>query len=1003
MTQNNRSSNKCRSGYKQTIEELRISQENLAVQNEILLNKLIEIENERSHYFNLYNQSPVGLLSINDNGLIEETNQTALNLLGITKEKLVKQPIINFILEEHLDSFNLHYKNFFKMKKPQSCDLQMIKANGSLFWVQLSTANIMDTDDISICYVTMNDISDLKLVTEALYASEEHYRALVNTSPDAIVSFDQTGKIIGWSPGAENIFKVSKTIARGKPLTTFIPLCFQHNPINVLDREYTGGENHIIGKIVELNGLRNQGESFPIEFSFSEWHIGSEKLFTAIIKDISKRKYAEIGLKKEQYLMNILMDTIPDAIYFKDLESRFIRINKAFAKKIGYEDTDQVIGKTDFDFFGQDHAQEAYNDEQKIIHTEQPLINKHELETYPDRPSEWVSTTKMPLYDQNNEIFGTFGISRNITALKIVEKQLQALHNFSQGTIDALTAHICVLDENGTIISINKAWREFADNNPPIPADYGLGCNYLDVCDSSQGPYSAEAAIFAKELRSLIRGDQDHFMLEYPCHIPEGKKRWFIAHVTCFSRESSLRIVIAHENITERKIAQKTTLENEERYRKLTEESHDLIFTHDFELNIISMNPAMENLLGYSLDKHKRLNLYKIIPPNNHHVLTTYLKTIAKEGFYGDRIKFLSRDNSEYIVDYKSTLIEQLDQIPIIRCLAQDITEKIHHDQEVEAVAAMGYAMRVLTPSQDVFSIIIDELNKLVNLDGTAISIEDEENHRSIVEFSTGEWKSWAGTKISPDQGVWFQVYETNNLVMVENAAYRTASDWPGLLGNIQTVLCLPLISNQSLIGALWLGSKDKFNKSVIKILKTLSDFSANIIQNAQLYKQVQNRASTLASLYDASLAINSVLEPDAKLEFLSNIIMDEYQTDRLVYLVYKPEQGCFKTKICLGFQEELQKYIYQTNFAANEELFPIDWVRLNELPLYKPELNNNTELSLGDQSVQSALWAPVKHGKTFFGILGVMSTKPFAFNLNQERLFIQFANQVAVIQKSIE
>ena len=999
MRNNKRPPDVLLSNYEQTIHELRLSQEKLAAQIETLLRKQKELENERSYYSDLYYDAPIGLLTIDDNGIVVEANRTTSNLLGITQDQLVKQPITKYIILEHHNTFNQHHMNFFKMKKSQSCDLQMKKGNGDIFWAQLSTANTIDTKETSKCNLTICDISDLKLVTEALRASEDHFRAVVETSPDAIVSLDQTGKIIGWSPGAENIFGVTNTHARGKPLNTFIPMYPKKSHLNRLALLNPERENRIIGKTVELYGLRYHGEKFPLELSLSEWQIGGEKLYTAIIRDISKRKDAEVGLQREQYLMNILMDTIPDAIYFKDTESRFIRINQAFAKNIGYDNPEQAIGKTDFDFFQHDHAQAAYDDEQKIIRTGQALINKHELETYLEFPPEWVSTTKMPLYDQNNKVIGTFGISRNITAFKLVEKQLQESHNFSQGTIDALTAHICVLDQSGTIISVNKAWREFADDNPPILSAYGLGCNYLDVCDSSQGPDSTEAAFFAKELRSLIRGDQEQFMLEYPCHNPKGAERWFIAHVTCFARESALRIVVAHENITERKLAQKTTLENEERYRKLTEDSHDLIFTHDFELNILSMNPVMENLLGYSLAKHKRLNLYKIIPSNKHHLLTTYMQTVAKEGYHGDRMIFLSRDNVECIVNYKSTLIEQPNQLPIIRCLAQNITEKIHHDQEVEAVAAMGNAMRVLTPNQDVFSVILEEANKLVELDGAAISIENQENNRSIVEISTGEWKSWAGTVLSPDKGVWFQVFETNHFVMDERAAYRNASDWPGALGNIQTVLCLPLISNQLLIGALWLGSKNKFNTYSIKILKTISDFSANIIQNAQLYKQIQDRASTLASLYDASLAINSVLEPQAQLEFLSNIIMDEYQTDRVVYLVYKPEQGCFKTKICLGFPEELQKQIYQTFYPADESLFPIDWIRVNELPLYKPDLAFQAGFSLGDSIVQSALWAPVKHGKNLLGILGVMSSKPYAFNPNHERLFIQFANQVAVTQ----
>ncbi len=132
---------------------------------------------------------------------------------------------------------------------------------------------------------------------------------------------------------------------------------------------------------------------------------------------------AEDALKREQYLMHTLMETVPDTIYFKDARGRFIRINHAQAKRLGVSDPEEAIGKTDFDFFAPEHAQPAAEDEEKIMRTGLPLINYEEILTYPDRPPEWVSATKMPLRDQKGEIAGTFGISRDITQRKLAEEE----------------------------------------------------------------------------------------------------------------------------------------------------------------------------------------------------------------------------------------------------------------------------------------------------------------------------------------------------------------------------------------------------------------------------------------------------------------------------------------------------------------------------------------------------------------------------------------------------
>jgi len=139
--------------------------------------------------------------------------------------------------------------------------------------------------------------------------------------------------------------------------------------------------------------------------------------------EIAGRVRAEQELASERFLLRTLMDTIPDHIYFKDLQSRFVRINKAMAQWAGFALPEDAIGKTDFDLFSEEHAQQAYDDEQRIIRHGNPVLGKVEKETWPDGRITWVSTTKMPIRDREGKTVGTFGISRNITAQKVAEEE----------------------------------------------------------------------------------------------------------------------------------------------------------------------------------------------------------------------------------------------------------------------------------------------------------------------------------------------------------------------------------------------------------------------------------------------------------------------------------------------------------------------------------------------------------------------------------------------------
>ena len=126
----------------------------------------------------------------------------------------------------------------------------------------------------------------------------------------------------------------------------------------------------------------------------------------------------------EHNLLKHLLDKVPEYIYFKDLNSRFILISKSHANSFGLNDPSEAIGKTDYDFFSMEHAKFAYESEQEVIRTGRTL-SIEERETRPNQSDTWVLTTKMPMYDDDGSIIGTFGISKDITERKLAEENLR--------------------------------------------------------------------------------------------------------------------------------------------------------------------------------------------------------------------------------------------------------------------------------------------------------------------------------------------------------------------------------------------------------------------------------------------------------------------------------------------------------------------------------------------------------------------------------------------------
>jgi len=135
---------------------------------------------------------------------------------------------------------------------------------------------------------------------------------------------------------------------------------------------------------------------------------------------IEARKFGEKSIP-EGRLFEVLLENVPYNIYFKDKESRFVAVSKSQVDWSNVESVDNLLGKTDFDFYEEDEAKILYEEERRIMETGEPMVNKEEKYTTPDGGEGWVTTTKFPLYDEKGEVIGIFGISNDITGRRLLE------------------------------------------------------------------------------------------------------------------------------------------------------------------------------------------------------------------------------------------------------------------------------------------------------------------------------------------------------------------------------------------------------------------------------------------------------------------------------------------------------------------------------------------------------------------------------------------------------
>ena len=262
-----------------------------------------------------------------------------------------------------------------------------------------------------------------------------------------------------------------------------------------------------------------------------------------------ERNKVEKQLAFERKLMHELLDNIPDRIYFKDRESRFLRINKAMSLFFGLDAPQDVAGKTDFDFFLEEHARPAYECEQEVLRTGEPIVGLVEKETTPAGYVGWVLTTKMPLRNERGDIIGTFGVSRDITQLKAMEEALESERALLRSVIENIPDPIWLLDPTGGYVLGNVAHRNFlgATRESQI-----LGRSPDDFLRKPERPSLEEPSL------RVLRNGQAEINQEEVLIDSKGHKHWVLATRIPLRDERggvSGLVSIARE-ITEKKLAE---------------------------------------------------------------------------------------------------------------------------------------------------------------------------------------------------------------------------------------------------------------------------------------------------------------------------------------------------------------------------------------------------------------------------------------------------------------
>lgn len=385
-------------------------------------------------------------------GQIQEANHKSYEFLGYDWNELLRLTLQD-VLSKDVD-----WKQCRDDLAARGCltfESETVCKNGSHFPVDVNIS-IFRMDSSLVMFVLIWDITERKNQEKRLKESEKKYHGLFEYTTDGIFVLDGRGDILDINTRMCEILDVMKSSVLNKNLFNMGLLTARSLPVVIQQFEQLLSEKVAASYSTEIKNREGRVLEVEISSFFLVKKDNEIDNFVLIVRDTTTRKESEQRQRQEHELFKTLLDNLSDSVSFKDDQHRFILVNKTNAV-FGNVISEEVKGKTVFDFLSKEQAQRIHDDEDAIMRSGQAIVNKVEQVILDDGVERFVCVTKFPWYNAEGEIIGTMGLSKDVTEWKHTEEELAKNHTMLQTLLDAIPDAVCFKDSQNRFILVNKA------------------------------------------------------------------------------------------------------------------------------------------------------------------------------------------------------------------------------------------------------------------------------------------------------------------------------------------------------------------------------------------------------------------------------------------------------------------------------------------------------------------------------------------------------------------
>ncbi len=391
-----------------------------------------------------------------DGGLLY-VSQSVQRLLGHTPDEIAGHNMSEFLHPE--DIAPAQAKIAQSIADPAAIQRQIHRLrhkDGSWRYFETLGRNLLHEPAVGGIVLNSRDITERKLVEQALAESEAKFRSISATALDAVLMIDNVGRLAYWNPAAERIFGHKAEEVLGRDIHRVLAPSRYHATI---ERGFASfretGDGPVIGKTLELEALRKDGSEFPVELSISALRLNDRWHAVGIVRDITRRKRAEEALRESEEKFRALVETTTDWIWQIDEHGVYTYASPQVRDILGYE-PEEIVGKTPFDLMSPSEAERMSEIFKSLVASHKPFRLLENANFGKDGRMVVLETSGTPLFDRAGVYKGCRGIDRDVTARKRAEEEVRRQRDTAQRYLDIAGVMLVALDTDGNVALINR-------------------------------------------------------------------------------------------------------------------------------------------------------------------------------------------------------------------------------------------------------------------------------------------------------------------------------------------------------------------------------------------------------------------------------------------------------------------------------------------------------------------------------------------------------------------